>query len=118
MNDCVAITGMGVICSLGITKDSIESSIRSGKRPFAPIKRFDASNYIVNLAAEVPSLQAQVPYTIPPHSSRTDVLALAAAATALPALKSQTLNSTGVAINAINEVTGAPSTTRLPKHLR
>ena len=31
---------------------------------------------------------------------------LAAAATALPALKSQTLNSTGVAIHAINEVAG------------
>ena len=43
------------------------------------------------------------------------LVCLATAVTALPALKSQTLSSTGVAIKAINEVAGAPSTTCLPE---
>jgi hypothetical protein len=46
------------------------------------------------------------------------LVCLAAAATAFPVLKSQTLNSNGVAIKAINEVAGAPSTTRLPTRVR
>ena len=42
------------------------------------------------------------------------LVCLTTAATAFPVLMSQTHNSTGVAIKAINEVAGAPSTTRLP----
>ena len=56
MSEQVAITGMGIVCSLGLSRDEVALQARAGRRSFAPLRAFDASGFKVNLAAEAPAL--------------------------------------------------------------
>lgn len=49
----VVITGIGIISSVGIGKDSFWKSLISGKSGVDKITRFDASNFSTQIAAEV-----------------------------------------------------------------
>lgn len=49
----VVITGMGMISPLGHNVEDTWASIKAGKSGIAPITRFDASNHLVKIAAEV-----------------------------------------------------------------
>jgi len=49
----VVITGIGIISSVGIGKDSFWKSLISGKSGVGKITHFDASNFSTQIAAEV-----------------------------------------------------------------
>lgn len=84
MHEPIAITGLGITCALGANRADVARACREGTRPFAPVRRFDASAYRVNLAAEVPPLDTRGRFGAGArNTSRTDRLALWAAADAL-----------------------------------
>ena len=49
----VAITGMGVVSSLGLDTDSFFNNIVNGKSGISPITSFDTSNHSVKIGGEV-----------------------------------------------------------------
>ncbi|HEX2906326.1 MAG TPA: beta-ketoacyl-ACP synthase II [Phototrophicaceae bacterium] len=49
----VVVTGMGIISPLGHTVESTWEAIKAGHCGIGPITRFDASNHLVKIAAEV-----------------------------------------------------------------
>ncbi|WP_417737937.1 beta-ketoacyl-[acyl-carrier-protein] synthase family protein [Rosistilla oblonga] len=51
----VVITGMGVVTPLGHQLDNFWQNLTSGRSGVGPISTFDASNFPVRIAAEVPS---------------------------------------------------------------
>jgi len=52
----VVVTGVGVICPIGLNIEDFWANLSTGKSGIAPITRFDASNYPVKVAAEVKGL--------------------------------------------------------------
>lgn len=55
MHRRVVITGMGVVTPLGHRLDSFWQNLTAGKSGVGPISTFDASNFPVRIAAEVPA---------------------------------------------------------------
>jgi 3-oxoacyl-[acyl-carrier-protein] synthase II len=53
LNRRVVITGMGLICGSGNTKEEVWSNLLAGRSAVAPIARFDASGFPVRFASEV-----------------------------------------------------------------
>ena len=49
----IAVTGMGAVTALGKGVNSLWSGLVEGRRPFGPVRAFDAGRCRVNLAAEV-----------------------------------------------------------------
>jgi 3-oxoacyl-[acyl-carrier-protein] synthase II len=49
----IAVTGMGAVTALGHGADSLWAGLLDGRRPFAPVRSFDASACRANIAAEV-----------------------------------------------------------------
>lgn len=59
MSRRVVVTGMGVITPIGLNVEDFWAGIKQGKTGFAPITRFDASEYRCKLAAEVKGFDAR-----------------------------------------------------------
>ncbi len=76
----VAITGVGIVCSLGATVEGVWQRLVRGERGIGPVTLFDVTGQKTSIAAEVKDLA--VPGGPPPWS-RTDALALHAAKQAL-----------------------------------
>ena len=55
----VVVTGLGAVTPIGNTVEEFWSGIRSGKVGIGPITRFDASEYKVQIAAEVKDFVAK-----------------------------------------------------------
>ena len=53
MSRRVVVTGMGAITPIGLSVEEFWQSVKEGKTGFAPITRFDASEYKCRIAAEV-----------------------------------------------------------------
>jgi 3-oxoacyl-[acyl-carrier-protein] synthase II len=53
----VVVTGMGVICPLGLNVEEYWASLVSGKSGVGPITHFDATDYPVKVAAEVKNFE-------------------------------------------------------------
>lgn len=53
MSRRVVVTGMGAITPIGLSVEEFWAAVKSGKTGFAPITKFDASEYKCKLAAEV-----------------------------------------------------------------
>lgn len=49
----VAITGLGLVCPVGHNAEESWAAVKEGQSGVAPITRFDSSNYLVRIAAEV-----------------------------------------------------------------
>jgi 3-oxoacyl-[acyl-carrier-protein] synthase II len=54
----VAITGMGIVSPLGITRESTWAAAKEGTSGVGPITRFDASAFATHIAAEVKGFSA------------------------------------------------------------
>ena len=54
----VAITGMGIVSPLGITREATWSAAKEGKSGVGPITRFDAAAFATHIAAEVKGFSA------------------------------------------------------------
>ena len=59
MSRRVVITGMGAITPIGVGIDNFWDGIKAGKIGFAPITKFDASEYKTKIAAEVKDFDAK-----------------------------------------------------------
>lgn len=59
MSRRVVVTGMGAVTPIGIGVKEFWDGIRAGKKGFAPITSFDASEYKCKLAAEVKGFEAE-----------------------------------------------------------
>lgn len=59
MSKRVVVTGMGAITPIGLNVEEFWEGIKQGKTGFAPITRFDASEYRCKLAAEVKDFDAK-----------------------------------------------------------
>ena len=84
----VAITGMGVFCSIGKNGEEFLHSLREGRTGIGPITLFDASKYPSKIGAEIRNYQPEEFYD---HRqlkrlSRTDQFALIAAEEAVVGL--------------------------------
>lgn len=55
----VVVTGMGAITPVGLSVEEFWQSIKEGKHGFAPITKFDSSEYKSQLAAEVKGFEAK-----------------------------------------------------------
>lgn len=53
MSRRVVVTGMGAITPIGLSVESFWEGVKAGKTGFAPITRFDTTDYKCHLAAEV-----------------------------------------------------------------
>jgi len=85
-SQAIAITGAGCVCAAGRTVDSIWNRILSGQSAIAPITQWDAGQWPVRVAAEVPSqeLRALVDdRRLQKMISRTDLFGLYAAGEAI-----------------------------------
>lgn len=55
----VVVTGMGAITPIGLNVEDFWQSVKEGKLGFAPITRFDASEYKCHIAAEVKGFEGK-----------------------------------------------------------
>ena len=53
MNRRVVVTGIGLICGSGKTKEEVWANLLGGRSSVGPVTRFDASNFPVRIASEV-----------------------------------------------------------------
>ena len=55
----VAVTGLGIICGLGVGRDEVWASAVAGASAAGPIRRFDPSEHEVRIACEVADFDAE-----------------------------------------------------------
>src|SRR5690349_11667740 len=53
LNRRVVVTGIGLVCGSGNTKEEVWANLKAGKSGMAPITRFDTSQFPVKIASEV-----------------------------------------------------------------
>jgi 3-oxoacyl-[acyl-carrier-protein] synthase-1 len=85
-SQAIVITGAGCVCGAGRTVDSIWNRILSGKSAVTPITQWDAGQWPVGVAAEVPPPDLRTlidDRRLQKMISRTDVFGLYAAAEAI-----------------------------------
>ena len=59
MSRRAVVTGMGAVTPLGLTWESSWESVVAGKSAAGPIKQFDASEYLVRIACELPGFDVE-----------------------------------------------------------
>ncbi len=59
MSKRVVVTGMGAITPVGLSTEEFWQSVKEGKTGFAPITRFDTSDYKCHIAAEVKGFEGK-----------------------------------------------------------
>ncbi|MBV9496710.1 MAG: beta-ketoacyl-[acyl-carrier-protein] synthase family protein [Acidobacteria bacterium] len=80
----IAVTGAGIICSIGRNKAEVWQSIRESRSGIGPLSRFPGETFPTTIAAEVPELpELPVSGREARRLSRTDRMAVIAAAEAL-----------------------------------
>src|ERR1043166_8867344 len=82
----IAVTGAGIICSIGRNKDEVWCSIRESRANIAKLSRFPGETFPTELAAEVTGdVDAMLPIAKreAKRMSRSDRLAVIAAAEAI-----------------------------------
>ena len=82
----ILITGTGAVCGAGCTVDSIWNTVISGKSAIAPLTQWDARQWPVGVAAEVPAPELRTlveDRRLQKMISRTDLFGLYAAGDAI-----------------------------------
>lgn len=87
----VVITGMGAITPIGNSVDEFWAGIKAGKHGFAPISRFDATEYKAKIAAEVKDFDAKK-YMDPKAARRMEPFCQLAVAAAKEAIEDASLD--------------------------
>lgn len=87
----VVITGMGAVTPIGIGVEAFWQGVKEGKTGFAPITKFDASEYKCKLAAEVKDFDAKS-YMDPKSARRMELFCQYAVAAAAEALEDAALD--------------------------
>jgi len=80
----IAVTGVGIICSIGRNKDEVWRSIRESRAGISKLTRFPGETFPTDMAAEVAGeLQLPITRREAKRMSRTDLLAVIAAKEAI-----------------------------------
>src|SRR3954471_1655397 len=80
----IAVTGVGIICSIGRNKEDVWRSIRESRAGITKLTRFPGETFPTDMAAEVASeLQLPISRREAKRMSRTDLLAVIAAKEAI-----------------------------------
>ena len=80
----IAVTGVGIICSIGRNKDEVWRSIRESRAGISKLTRFPGETFPTDMAAEVAGeLQLPISRREAKRMSRTDLLAVIAAKEAI-----------------------------------
>src|ERR1700753_2550370 len=109
----IAITGAGIICSIGRNKEAVWHSIAASRDGIGPLTRFPGETFPTDIAAEVDGeLRLALPISKrdAKRLSRTDLLAIIAAGEALddanrssPLPLNRTIISTGTSTGGLLE---------------
>ena len=91
MSRRVVITGMGAITPIGLGVENFWEGIKANKIGFAPITKFDASEYKCKLAAEVKDFDAKA-YMDPKAAKRMELFCQYAVAAAKEAMEDSGLD--------------------------
>lgn len=91
MSRRVVVTGMGAITPIGLGVEAFWDGIKKGKTGFAPISKFDASEYKCKIAAEVKDFDAKE-YMDAKASRRMELFCQYAVAAAKEAIQDAKLN--------------------------
>ena len=59
----VAVTGLGIVCPIGNTKEEVWDSVTNARGGIAPITRYDTEGRKVTLAGEVKNLDFEIEYS-------------------------------------------------------
>jgi 3-oxoacyl-[acyl-carrier-protein] synthase II len=78
----IAVTGLGIICSIGRNQDEVWDSILAARAGIAPLTRFPEDTFPTDIAAEA-QLEVSLPAREARRLSRTDLLAVVAAQEAI-----------------------------------
>jgi 3-oxoacyl-[acyl-carrier-protein] synthase II len=78
----IAVTGLGIICSIGRNQDEVWDSILAARAGIAPLTRFPEDTFPTDIAAEA-DLGVPLPAREARRLSRTDLLAVVAAQEAI-----------------------------------
>ena len=78
----IAVTGLGIICSIGRNQDEVWDSILAARAGIAPLTRFPDDTFPTDIAAEA-QLEVSLPAREARRMSRTDLLAVVAAQEAI-----------------------------------
>jgi len=80
----IAVTGIGIVASPGVSKEEFWQNIKAGKSFISPITRFDASNYLSQVAGQIENLNTNhLPRRLLKKMDRFSVMALTATEEAL-----------------------------------
>lgn len=101
----IAVTGAGVICSIGRDKAEVWRSILDAKAGIAPLSRFPGETFPTDIAAEA-AAELPLPRREAKRLSRTDVLAIVAAREAIEQASSASKLPMGRAIVSTGTSTG------------
>ena len=79
------ITGIGVVCSLGATREAFWEALASGRSGIGPVDLFEVSGYRSQIGAQVRGVDLGAPSPVPdwPRLGRGDRLGLLAAEQAI-----------------------------------
>lgn len=91
MSRRVVVTGMGAITPVGLGVEEFWKSIKQGKTGFAPITKFDATEYKCKIAAEVKGFDAKA-YMDPKTARRMELFCQYAVAAAREAMEDAALD--------------------------
>ncbi len=78
----IAVTGLGIICSIGCNQDEVWDSILASRAGIAPLTHFPNETFPTDIAAEA-QLEVTLPAREARRMSRTDLLAVIAAQEAI-----------------------------------
>lgn len=82
----VVVTGMGAITPIGLSVEEFWQSVKEGKTGFAPITKFDASDFKCHIAAEVKGFEGKN-YMDPKTAKRMELFSQFAVAAAKEAIE-------------------------------
>ncbi len=91
MSRRVVVTGMGAVTPIGLSTEEFWDSLKAGRHGFAPITRFDTTDFKVKLAAELKGFEPRN-YMDAKQAKRMAVFAQVAVAAASEAMKDSGIN--------------------------
>ncbi|MDI6733073.1 MAG: beta-ketoacyl-ACP synthase II [Planctomycetota bacterium] len=106
MQKRVVITGLGAICSVGLTSEETWQSLLAGKSGAAKIQAFDTTGFDVNFACEVKNFKPE-DYFPAPQAKRLDRFAQFALASAIQSVKDANIDFANCNPHRIGVIVGS-----------
>lgn len=103
----VVVTGLGVVCPVGVSVEAAWEAIVAGRSGIRHIKHFDASDFAVRIAGMVPDDFSADDWISPKEQKRTDIFIHYGVCAAMQAFKDSGLEVTEANAESIGVVIGS-----------